>query len=335
MILGGFNGLDGFLDGADTPVVEFATGKLPALDLGVQAGNQLPQRRDLRLGGGSVAGDHLHDLTRAVFAAVPALGFRQTDGANHPDTLVTLNNLAAAYWESKQLDKSVPLFEELLIHSEKEFGRNHVNTKRKMANLGINYRDAGRLTEALPLLEEAYQSSHRQPLLRFVGPALLDAYVRARKRDEAAKLAAELLADNRRDLPADSPQLAGALAFFGLSLLTCEAFAEAESMLRESLAIREKTQPDEWSTFNSRSLLGGSLLGQKKYSDAESLLLAGYEGMKQCEAAIPEQGKTRLPEAVDRLIELYTATDKPEEVQKWRAERAKYSPAATAETDNK
>ena len=56
----------------------------------------------------------------------------------------------------------------------------------------------------------------------------------------------------------------------------------------------------------------------------QSLLLAGYKGMKQRETAIPEQGKIRLPEALDRLIELYTATDKPDEVQKWQAERARY-----------
>ena len=37
MILGGFDGLDGFLHGADTLAVEFAAGKLPALDLGVIA----------------------------------------------------------------------------------------------------------------------------------------------------------------------------------------------------------------------------------------------------------------------------------------------------------
>ena len=33
MILGGFDGLDGFLHGADAPVVEFTAGILPALDL--------------------------------------------------------------------------------------------------------------------------------------------------------------------------------------------------------------------------------------------------------------------------------------------------------------
>lgn len=55
--------------------------------------------------------------------------------------------------------------------------------------------------------------------------------------------------------------------------------------LRESLAIREKTQPDAWTTFDSKSLLGGALLGQKKVADAEPLLLAGYEGMKKRENA--------------------------------------------------
>ena len=36
------------------------------------------------------------------------------------------------------------------------------------------------------------------------------------------------------------------------------------------------------------------------------------------------QAATRSAEALDRLIELYTATNKPDEAMKWRAERAKY-----------
>ena len=46
--------------------------------------------------------------------------------------------------------------------------------------------------------------------------------------------------------------------------------------------------------------------------------------MKQREKSIPPQGAIRLPEALDRLIELTTATNKPDEVKKWQAERAKY-----------
>ena len=64
--------------------------------------------------------------------------------------------------------------------------------------------------------------------------------------------------------------------------------AEAEPLIREALTIREKTQPDAWTTFNTQSLLGGALLGQKKYAEAEPLLLKGYEGLKQRETTIPE-----------------------------------------------
>jgi hypothetical protein len=71
-------------------------------------------------------------------------------------------------------------------------------------------------------------------------------------------------------------------------------------------------------------MLGGALLGQKKYAEAEPLLLQGYEGMKAREKSIPPQGTMRIPEAVDRLIELYTAINKPDEVSKWQAELARY-----------
>ena len=42
--------------------------------------------------------------------------------------------------------------------------------------------------------------------------------------------------------------------------------------------------------------------------------------MKQREKTIPPQGQPRIGEALDRLIELYVATNKPDEVKKWRAE---------------
>ena len=70
--------------------------------------------------------------------------------------------------------------------------------------------------------------------------------------------------------------------------------------------------------------LGGALLGQKKFAEAEPLLRQGYEGMKQREKMIPPQARARLSQSLDRLIDFYTATNKPDEVKKWQAERAKY-----------
>jgi hypothetical protein len=49
--------------------------------------------------------------------------------------------------------------------------------------------------------------------------------------------------------------------------------------------------------------------------------------MKQREKTMPPEGTTCISEAVDRLIELYTAMNKPDEVKKWQVERTKY-PAA-------
>ena len=71
-------------------------------------------------------------------------------------------------------------------------------------------------------------------------------------------------------------------------------------------------------------MLGGALLGQKKYAAAEPLLRTGYEGLKERAAKTPGADtpgspiKVRLTEAVQRLIDLYTAWDKPDQAAEWR-----------------
>src|SRR5207244_2952367 len=99
-------------------------------------------------------------------------------GADHPSTLRIVNNLAEAYCQSKQLEKAIPLFEDVLKRGEAKLGRHHPDTQMTVANLGVNYKDAGRLTEAIPLLEEAYRSSRMFPTLRWMSAQLLDAYVK-------------------------------------------------------------------------------------------------------------------------------------------------------------
>jgi hypothetical protein len=66
-------------------------------------------------------------------------------------------------------------------------------------------------------------------------------------------------------------------------------------------------------------MLGGALLGQKKLAEAESLLLDGYRGMKEREASIPPQGATRIPEALERLVQFYEAKGDATEAAAWRS----------------
>jgi serine/threonine protein kinase len=96
--------------------------------------------------------------------------------------------------------------------------------------------------------------------------------------------------------------------------------AEAEDALRRCLALSEKAAPDTWATFHARSLLGGALLVQQKYADAEPLLVQGYEGMKARQTKTPADGKARLAEAQGRLVRLYESWGKPDQAAKWRSE---------------
>src|SRR5262249_40891842 len=102
------------------------------------------------------------------------------------------------------------------------------------------------------------------------------------------------------------------------NLLKQQKYADAETLLRECLKIREQKHPDNWRTFHTRSMLGASLLGQKKHADAEPLLAAGYEGMREREARIPVPGRFRLMDALERLVQLYETTGQKEQAAAWR-----------------
>jgi eukaryotic-like serine/threonine-protein kinase len=67
------------------------------------------------------------------------------------------------------------------------------------------------------------------------------------------------------------------------------------------------------------SQLGGVLAVQGKFTQAESLVARGYEGMKARAAKIPAQGKPRLLEAADRVVRLYEGWGKPEEAAEWKS----------------
>jgi tetratricopeptide (TPR) repeat protein len=94
-------------------------------------------------------------------------------------------------------------------------------------------------------------------------------------------------------------------------------YVEAEATLREALKGYEKVMPESWERYNCQSMLGGSLAGQKKYTEAEALLVSGYEGMMERVAAIPLQQRF-LSEARDRIAQLYESWGKPEKAAEWR-----------------
>jgi hypothetical protein len=235
-------------------------------------------------------------------------------------------HLAAGYLVAGKLELALPLLEDTLKRRKAKLGPDHPDTLSSMGNLARGYCVAGRLDLALPLLEDALKRSQAKlgpdhpHTLNSIG-SLAKACLDAKQPEKALPLFDEFVAGHRRRLGASDPGFAGGIAQVSQDLLKAKEYPAAEKLLRECLAIRVKTQSEHWTTFNTQSMLGGALLGQKQYADAEPLLLAGYAGMKKQDAKIPPQAKVRLVEAVERLVQLYEALDKQDEAAKWRAER--------------
>lgn len=222
-----------------------------------------------------------------------------------------------------------PHLRQALASYQRIYGPEHVNSLYAMRDLAEVLIDVGAPAEAELLLKRALA------IEEIVGPnefrmldtsvILAKAYEGQRQFVKAESLLRENLQSRQRVYVPDWPETMEAMARLGVNLIEQGKFTEAEPLLRECLAIREKTEPDAWTTFNTQSLLGAALLGQKKFTEAEPLLRKGYESMKAREKTIPLGSRTVIPAAIDRLIEYYAATKKPDDAANWRAEREKYA----------
>ena len=56
-------------------------------------------------------------------------------GADHPDTLTSRNNLAAAYESAGRLEEAIPLLERTLADAERVLGADHPQTLTSRNNL--------------------------------------------------------------------------------------------------------------------------------------------------------------------------------------------------------
>ena len=168
-----------------------------------------------------------------------------------------------------------------------------------------------------------WASRKRQFFGPYAGPivgALIDCQDQLKQYGEAETWRRKWLAVVEKRYGADSRPYGTELALLGRNLLKQQKWTDAEAVLRECLNIREKKQPDDWTTFTTKSMLGEALNGQKKRTEAEPLLVQGYEGLKQRAAKIPKEVKTRLAEAIERLVQLYESWGKPDEAARWRSE---------------
>jgi hypothetical protein len=138
------------------------------------------------------------------------------------------------------------------------------------------------------------------------------------KSAEAEALFATVLEARRRVLGPAHPDTTSVMALLGAVRLQQKKYADAEVLLRETQKNNEKAAVDSWERYWSQNLLGASLAGQSQFTEAEPLLVSGYQGMMQREAAIPLEDRLVLSQAGQRIVQLYENWERPEKAAQWR-----------------
>lgn len=246
-------------------------------------------------------------------------------GADHPTTLAVVNNLATMYRNAGRTAEAVQLLEQVRDQKTKRLGPDHPSTLRTLHNLATTYKTDARLADAIRLYEQVRDQrtaklgrNHPDTLLTMESLAL--ALSENGQPDRAESVLLEVLAEREKKADRGSVAAAGTLHAVGFVLVRQEKWKEAESRLRQSESIRVKLEPDTWTTFDTKSLLGAALLGQKAFDRAEPYLVEGYEGMNQRRARIPVSEKPRVTDALKRLVQLYDDWGKPDQTARWRKE---------------
>jgi non-specific serine/threonine protein kinase/serine/threonine-protein kinase len=143
------------------------------------------------------------------------------------------------------------------------------------------------------------------------------------KYDEAESLITEVLAYRRLD-PNEIQNNPIALSSLGWVRILQRKYSEAEVVLREACRRFERSSEQR---HNCDSVLGASLVGQKKFVEAEPLLLAGYEGLIHApvDERSPASAAYRLTtsrfhaqDAGEWIVRLYEEWGKPEQAVEWK-----------------
>ena len=207
-------------------------------------------------------------------------GARRVLGAEHMHTLIGMSNLAMVYRDEHKYTQAEPLCIQVLGGLQRVLGEEHPNTLGSMSNLAVVYRE-----------ERKYAQSE----------ALLVTVLDARRR---------VLGEENLDTLNTMNELAFLYLYQG-------RYAQAEASVREALIGHQKRKTTTWHLYSTQSLLGASLAGQKKYEEAESLAVSGYEGMLRLENTIPAGRRFKLEQAGTWIVQLYRDWGKPEKAAVW------------------
>ena len=210
----------------------------------------------------------------------------RTLGPDHPDTLASRGNLAAAYLSAGRLEQAVPLFERTLTDREHLLGADHPDTLTSRNNLAAAYQAAGRLDQAIDLHERTLTDRERvlgpdHPHTLTARDGLAAAYRAAGRLDQAIDLLEQNLADYERVLGPDNPDTLASQGSLAAAYQAASRLDQAVPLFEQNLVDCERVLgPDHPDTLASRGNLAAAYQDAGRPKQAVPLFeqnLADYE----------------------------------------------------------
>ncbi len=233
------------------------------------------------------------------------------------------NDLGDVAYRSGDLNESERLNRAALDEYRKLPEGTYVEMAATLSNLGAVLIKKGNYAEAEPFVREGLQL--RRKMLGDAHPDTAMSYFRLSDllykegnyadAESAAKESVQVF-NRALAAPKDSMYYANPLLELGLILNKTGRSREAETYLREALAIRMRLLPKGNQLIGiSEGALGECLTSQKRYAEAEPLLQRSYATIKAVQG---DQGPSTL-EAAKRLVTLYQCWNKPADAARYQA----------------
>jgi tetratricopeptide (TPR) repeat protein len=248
---------------------------------------------------------------------------RRLFGEENPSTLHFVSNLGALYRREGKYAQAEAAFTKVVEVQRRVLGEAHPDTLRSMNELGLLYRAEGKNVQAEQLFMQVLEIRRRvlapeHPDTLYTMSDLGAVYHDEGKDELAEPLLIKTLELRRRVLGPSNPDSLNTMGLLAEVELQEQKYADAEPLLREAVGTTEKTSPDAWNRYYFQGLLGASLAGQKRFEEAEPLLVSGREGMVQRKATVPADSLGLVVRAGQRIVELYESWGKLEKAAEWR-----------------
>ena len=251
---------------------------------------------------------------------------RRVLGPEHPATLASMNNLALLYMDEGKYAQAEVLDSQTLEIRRRVLGPEHPATLNSMQNLAEVQMDKGKYAQAQVLFSQTLEIKRRvlgpeHPSTLNTMNSLARDYQNQGEYALAETYAVQSLAGRRHALGSENESTMASAADLALAYVSQGKYTESEPLAREAVEFQRKKQPDDWQRFRAESLLGASLAGQKKYAEAEPLLLEGYQGMLARKDRIDVPDLYYLELAHRWLVQLYKDWGKPQKAAEMASTR--------------